>query len=195
MVRETPDVYARATLPFVESLPPKQTAWVRACLAKEKEADKLIYEDEHRMLFPDTKWDLRDASSLYTLALLKDPSLKSVRDFTGAHVEWLIRLRDGIYAKLEQTYGVRPDQLRAYMHYLPSFWMAHIHFAAITCPGAGATTFVGKAILLDDIIDSLQRDPNHFKTANLSFVVGERDPLHARLVDAGALAPLPTLPA
>ena len=75
------------------------------------------------------------------------------------------------------------------MHYLPSFWMAHIHFAVLTCPTLGGTTAVGKAILLDDILDALQKDGDHFATASLTYVVGERDPLFAKLVVAGAVVP------
>ena len=185
LVRETPEIYAQATLPFVAALPPKQTAWVRAILAREKEMEVLLYEDDGCMLLPDTKWDRKDASALYTLAILKDPALKSVRDLRGAHVPMLKQLRAGVLAELGRRYGARADQVRAYMHYLPSFWMAHIHFSVLTCPALGASTSVGKAILLDDIIDWLERDPDHFATANLTFAVGERDPLFAKLEEAG----------
>ena len=61
------------------------------------------------------------------------------------------------------------------------FWMAHIHFSVLTCSALGASTSVGKAILLDDIIDWLERDPEYFVTANLTFAVGERDPLFSKL--------------
>ena len=185
LVRETPEIYAQATLPFVAALPPKQTAWVRAILAREKEMEVLLYEDDGCMLLPDTKWDRKDPSALYTLAILKDPALRSVRDLRGEHAPMLRRLRAGVLAELGRRYGVRADQVRAYMHYLPSFWMAHIHFAVLTCPALGASTSVGKAILLDDIVDSLERDPEHFATANLTFAVGERDPLFAKLEAAG----------
>ena len=134
LVRETPEIYAQATLPFVAALPPKQTAWVRAILAREKEMEVLLYEDDGCMLLPDTKWDRKDASALYTLAILKDPALKSVRDLRGAHVPMLKQLRAGVLAELRRRYGARADQVRAYMHYLPSFWMAHIHFRCSRAP-------------------------------------------------------------
>ena len=52
-------------------------------------------------------------------------------------------------------------------------------FAALTC--------TGKAILLDDIIDALERDADHFQPSTITYVVGERDDLYARLVQAGVL--------
>lgn len=188
LVRETPSVYASVTLPFVQALPEAQTAWVRAILSKEQEADKILYEDDIGMLLPDTKWtDEDDLRSMHTLALLKDTAVRSVRDLTGAHLQPLKQLRAGVYAELLRRYNLRPDQVRAYVHYLPSFWMAHIHFAALTCPRLGMRTCTGKAILLDDIIDALERDASHFQTSSITYVVGERDDLYARLVQAGVL--------
>jgi m7GpppX diphosphatase len=117
-----------------------------------------------------------------------------VRDLTGDHATPLKKLRDAVYTMLEAKFGCTADGLRVYMHYLPSFWMAHIHFAAITYPGGSSMSPVGKAILLDDVIDALERDPHHFQKANITYMVGERDPLHAKLVEAGALKPLLPLP-
>ena len=67
----------------------------------------------------------------------------------------LKQLRAGCLAELRTRYGVAPAALRVFMHYLPTFWWAHVHFAALTCPAMGSNTSVGKAILLDDIIDHL----------------------------------------
>jgi len=78
-----------------------------------------------------------------------------VRDLRGQHLPLLKQLRKGCLAELRTRYGVPPASLRVYMHYLPTFWWAHVHFAALTCPAMGASAFVGKAILLDDIIDNL----------------------------------------
>jgi m7GpppX diphosphatase len=193
LVRETPIIYSRATRPFVEALPPRQTAWVHSILAREKEMEVLLYEDEHCMLLPDTKWDRVDMRACYTLAILKDVTIRSVRDFRGRHAPILRALRDGVLGELNRRYGIRADEVRAYMHYLPSFWQAHVHFAVVSCP-TGDTTSVGKALLLDDIIDWLECDGQHFEKASLTIIVGERDPLHARLLEIGALERLPWSP-
>jgi hypothetical protein len=191
LVRETPDIYSRGTRPFVEALPPKQTAWVHAILAREKEMEVLLYEDDHCMLLPDTKWDRVDMSACYTLAILKDIAIRSVRDLRGRHAPMLRALRDGVLEELKRRYDIRANEVRAYMHYLPSFWQAHVHFAVVSCPNMGHTTIVGKALLLDDIIDWLERDDQYFETASLTIMVGERDPLHSRLLEIGALRSLP----
>ena len=43
--------------------------------------------------------------------------------------------------------------------------------------------------MLDDIIDWIEKDADHFATTSLTYVVGERDPLFARLVEAGSVTP------
>ena len=110
-----------------------------------------------------------------------------VRDLRGVHVPMLRELRAGVMAELHRRYAAVPTSIRAYFHYPPSFWHAHVHFAALTCPAMGANVAAGKAILLDDVIDALERDGGHFETANLSILVGENDPLYKRLADANAL--------
>jgi len=98
-----------------------------------------------------------------------------------------MQLRAGGLAELRKRYGLAPAALRVYMHYLPTFWWAHVHFANLTCPMMGASTTVGKAILLDDIIDNLTRDPDFYATASLSFVVGDHDSLYTHLRAAGGI--------
>lgn len=110
-----------------------------------------------------------------------------MRDLRGQHLPLLKQLRAGCLAELRTRYGVSPASLRVFMHYLPSFWWAHVHFSALTCPAMGSTTSVGKAILLDDIIDNLERDASYYETASLSFVVGDREPLYKLLRAAGGI--------
>ena len=43
------------------------------------EMESLLYENDHAMLLPDTKWDGKDESAMYTLAILRDVTLRSVR--------------------------------------------------------------------------------------------------------------------
>mmetsp|Transcript_19937 Transcript_19937/g.45989 ORF Transcript_19937/g.45989 Transcript_19937/m.45989 type:complete len:309 (-) Transcript_19937:737-1663(-) len=187
VVRESAATYATVTKPHIESVPAKQTAWVRAILKREAEMDVLLYEDEHCMLLPDTKWDRKDVSALYTLAILKDERIKSLRDLNGSHVAALRTIREGCYAEVRRRFGVPSSKLRAYFHYLPSFWHAHIHFAALSCPAMGASLSAGKAVLLDDVIDCLERDGRHFEMASITFVVGARDALCTKLREAAAI--------
>eukprot|EP00908_Phaeocystis_cordata_P011331 Transcript_22200.p4 GENE.Transcript_22200~~Transcript_22200.p4 ORF type:complete len:331 (+),score=143.84 Transcript_22200:79-993(+) len=181
LVRETAELYRAATEPFVAALPPKQLAWVWNILDHKKEVESIIDESEHYVLLPDTKWDQADAKLLHCLAIAKDRSLHSLRDLRGAHLPMLRHTLAGGRAALRRVHGAAASQLRVYVHYLPSFWQLHVHFAALTCAAVGGGTSVGKAVLLEDIIDNLERDGEHYAKCSLSFGLGESEPLFARL--------------
>ena len=51
---------------------------------------------------------------------------------------------------IEQKWGVPADQIRAYLHYPPSYYHLHIHFCHVRFEGPGMAA--GKAHLLADII-------------------------------------------
>lgn len=121
------------------------------------------------------------------LAIVKDRTLRSVRDLRGQHAAQLRALKAGVLACLKDKYGVEARSVRAYFHYLPSFWHAHIHFNVLGCPSVGGGLNAGKALLLDDVIDWLERDPRYFETAALTFTVFEGDKLFAALHEAGAV--------
>ena len=78
------------------------------------------------------------------------------------------------------------DELRA-----PRSSRLHHHAPQTAPPAPRRTSYhllrFSQAILLDDVIDALERDGGHFETANLSILVGDNDPLYKRLADANAL--------
>lgn len=187
LVRETSTVYEAVTRPFVDALPAKQLAWVHAILDRKAEMDVLLYEDAHCMLLPDSKWaDQSDLSQLYVLAILKERTVRSVRDLHGRHATALRELRDGVLGRIREL-GVHANQVRAYFHYHPSFWLGHVHFNVIGCRTVGSGLSAGKALLLDDVIDALERDPSHFETAAITYAVGKGDKLYGALRAAGAV--------
>lgn len=52
---------------------------------------------------------------------------------------------------IKDKYGVGSDQLRAYIHYHPSYYHLHVHFMHLNVD-AGAGMAAGKAHLLDEVI-------------------------------------------
>ncbi len=52
---------------------------------------------------------------------------------------------------IADKYGVTAQQIRAYIHYHPSYYHLHVHFMHINVD-AGAGMAAGKAHLLDDVI-------------------------------------------
>lgn len=74
-----------------------------------------------------------------------------------------------------QRYQVQGDRLRVYLHYLPSYYHLHVHFTALgfEAPGSG----VERAHLLEDVIENLECDPEHYRQRPLTFALRADDPL------------------
>lgn len=201
-LRETPGAYTAAHVPYVAAIPESALGWVYKILAKEKERERLLFDCERRddgfLLNVDPKWtdhpDVADTpremwkahpstKHLYCLALCHRRDVSSLRSLQGdAHLPLLRRIRDQGYKTIEEVYGVKADDLRVFVHYPPQFYHFHVHFTALGVEGPGV--FTERAHLLDDVIDNLERDPEHYTKCNLTVRLGETDKLYKPLSDA-----------
>jgi m7GpppX diphosphatase len=71
------------------------------------------------------KWDLHTISSLYLIAIVRDKSLRSLRDLRASkelgHIPLLKAIRDEALAVAQDKWGIEKGGLRMYMHYQPSY--------------------------------------------------------------------------
>ncbi|CAK4198095.1 unnamed protein product [Aphanomyces euteiches] len=184
MAVETKEVYERATLPYIESIPTEKIQWVYNILDRKSETEKIILEDLDPatgfVLLPDTKWNPPfNVENLYCLALVMDKSIRSVRDLRAEHLALLRNLRDKSLALICEKYNVAKSSIRCFVHYQPSYYHFHVHFTHLKVPFG---IFVGKAILLEDIIYNISTRGDYYQHATLSYVVGEAQ--HAALHEA-----------
>lgn len=110
--------------PYISSFPPERIAWVHAILDGKKEADRVLFSsagDEGFMLIPDLKWDGTTLPALYLTALVRDGSIRSLRDLKRGHVGLLREIRRQAYATVKEVYGVGAGELRLFVHYQPSY--------------------------------------------------------------------------
>ncbi|KAG2488012.1 hypothetical protein HYH03_013449 [Edaphochlamys debaryana] len=180
MVTETPELYEQTVLPYIRSIPPARLQWVYNILEKKKEADRLIFEDPNPslgfMLHPDLKWDQVQPEQLYCLALVHRRDLGCMRDLTAQHLPLLENVRDKGCQAISSRYGVPPSQLRVFLHYPPSYYHLHVHFAHASLEHRGVAA--GKAVLLDDVIDCIKTfGSDAWSRRTLTFQLGEADEL------------------
>ena len=62
------------------------------------------------------------------LAIVADESIRTLRDLRGAHVPMLTRLLELCLSRLQELWGVPPDEVAAYVHYPPNVYHLHVHF-------------------------------------------------------------------
>ncbi|KAL7692936.1 putative scavenger mRNA decapping enzyme DcpS/DCS2, HIT-like superfamily [Plasmopara halstedii] len=175
MVVETKEAYRMITKAYIESIPADNVEWVYNILDHKSETERIVYEDSHPctgfVLLPDFKWsDPSKLESLYCLAIVRDRSLRSLRDLSGSNLKLLRNIRNAGLEVLREKFGVNPSSIRMYLHYQPTYYHLHVHFSHVKMTQG---TLVGKAVLLEDVIYNLSVNSDHYKNATLSFVIGE----------------------
>jgi m7GpppX diphosphatase len=179
VIDETPEDYEKITRPYIESSA-FSTKWVYNILEKKSEADRIVFEDSDPVtgfiLLPDMKWDGNQVNDLYLVALVHDRSLRSLRDVRQSHLRLLVNIRDEGAAAIKKKYGLEKDQLRMYIHYQPSYYHLHVHLTNLRYDAPGIQ--VGKAHLLNDVIDNVTLMPDYYARKTMTYVLRKNEPLY-----------------
>lgn len=119
--------------------PSKQ--WIGSVLDGSQEKEHVKLDTDTYLLLPDTErvnryWTQKKINSDYSksitvnwLAIVKDPSLRTIRDLRGEHIPMLQSLQKDCLKKITDETGVPQDKIMVYFHYHPSIYHLHIHFA------------------------------------------------------------------
>ena len=141
---ETPEMYASRD---VQSYIQQETArpckqWIVDVINGCQESECVKLRTIDFMLLPDTErvnryWRIMSSSvsrrgapcTLNWLAIATEPGLASLRDLRGRHVPMLRNLLEQTQRIIFEETGLTPEEVMAYVHYPPSVFQLHIHFA------------------------------------------------------------------
>jgi len=187
MVHETPELYRSVVLPWVDAIPPERIQWVHNIL-QGKTSESILSSTPTHVLLPDLKWDQSTLSSLYLVAIIRDHTLRSIRDLRKKHAGMLREVRADARRVAREKWSVEGGMMRMYFHYVPSYYHLHIHITAVTLNMGGMS--VGQAHLLDDVISLLELDPDDgpgvMERRTLTYVLGEQHGLYEGMMKAQA---------
>ncbi|KAF3291390.1 hypothetical protein TWF970_000604 [Orbilia oligospora] len=199
MVVETPEIYEKYVKKYItQKTEGGRLNWVYNILDHKAESEKIVYEDEDKevgfILLPDLKWDLVTMTSLYLSVIVHRTDIRSIRDFTPAHIPFLSSLRHKVLTAVSSKYSLPGDLLKIYVHYQPSYYHFHVHVVHIS-HDMGASATVGKAILLDEVIQVLklmEKLPSSagsgseivgYKDLEMTYVLGEEHDLWKKIFE------------
>ncbi|ELA47123.1 hypothetical protein VCUG_01396 [Vavraia culicis subsp. floridensis] len=140
------------------------TNWIQKI--RDGECEQPIYHDDRFIIINDYKWDMSDVSQLYLLLIFKDHGLFTIRELSLALCK---EAKIMILQILSTRYGLEEKDVLMYFHYKPSYYVLHVHVVNLERrmePGM----MVGRAILLDDIVENLMIDPLYYKKRKLFYV-------------------------
>lgn len=150
-----------------------------------QEEERIVFEDPDNtdgfILLPDLKWDGKTKETLYLIAISRRRDIRTLRDLTGDHLDFLKNIRDKSVETIHQKYDISRSQLRIYVHYQPSFYHFHVHFTYLkhAAPGINCE----RSHLLDTVISNIELLSDYYKKATLSFTVRETDLLYKKYED------------
>lgn len=195
LVRETFQMYEASHVPYITGIPSSAIGWVYKILNKEKEVERLLFDDPDPahgfVLNVDPKWTSHAAmdvpkaewhaksgkNEMYMLGLCHTKEVRSLRDLRAVHLPMLRNMLAKGTEIASATYGVPPEHLRCFVHYPPQFYHFHAHFTHVLVDFGVATE---RAHLLEDVIENIERDGTHYGKVGLTMRMGERDGLWKR---------------
>ncbi|CDO96294.1 unnamed protein product [Kluyveromyces dobzhanskii CBS 2104] len=188
IVRETPEVYKRIVKPYIDEMVNNgRLKWVNNILHSGAESDRVVYKyfdekspDDGFVVLPDMKWDGCNLDALYLVAIVHRTDIKSLRDLRPEHQQWLIDMKNKIKSVIPSCYNylISADQLRIFIHYQPSYYHFHIHIVNVRHAGLGDGIAVGKANLIEDVIENLNyMGPEGYMNRTMTYVIGENHAL------------------
>ncbi|XP_076758322.1 decapping enzyme, scavenger [Xylocopa sonorina] len=187
IVNETYELYQKITLPYIQSSS-FSIDWIHNILEHKAEQDKVVYEDKDEktgfILINDLKWD----GQPNTLKLIALPfqNIRSIRELNASHLPLLKNIRDSGISVIAKKFNIPASQLRIYLHYQPSYYYLHVHFAYLMFETPGI--YVEKAHLLSTVISNIELIHDYYTKTVLSYVVTEGDHLYTKFLEEGSIS-------
>jgi m7GpppX diphosphatase len=185
-VRETADVYNKITKTYVNSLDTAHVEWMNNVLDDKKETELCVFQNDHFKLQKDYKFNEGDLKTLYCLAIPKqarEKSLKTIRDLKGDDLPMLKSMVAECYKAIEHKFGVPQHKIYAFFHYLPTYYLMHVHFTHVDNSNRDAR----EQISLEVAISNLEMNAEYYQKCTLQYSVGEKHDLCKALMTAGIL--------
>jgi m7GpppX diphosphatase len=164
--------------------PSKQ--WIGNVLQGLQEKDQIKLETNDFILLPDTErinryWyntkknsqgkQISNSIMINWLGIVKDTTLHTLRDLRGEHVNMLESMRDMCLAKIHEETGIPVDEIMVYIHYHPSVYHLHVHFAYPYMQFNHRDIY--RIHSINTIIENLKMNPNYYALANLQLSVNK----------------------
>jgi m7GpppX diphosphatase len=190
LMEETPPMYSSSGVQQYISHETDQPTkkWIHRIIDGEQEVEHVRLRDSDFILLPDTErvnryWTLfsntaRSAArpfqpwavkTLNWLTVCTEGGLTSLRELRGRHIPMLERLSKQCLQVIRDETGIPVNEIMVYVHYPPSVWQLHVHFAHPYSQAHHKDVY--RIHSLSTIINNLKIDPDYYQKATLQISV------------------------
>lgn len=162
-----------------------QKKWIFQILEGQREKEKVKFQDDDFLLIPDFKniYKRVPRSRKKTfpvffnwMVIVKDMSLRNVRDLRGHHIPLLQKIKDkSVEILLDEFPGVQAQDIMIFANYPPSVHRLHFHLCFPFFFSNAYDAF--RVHCIDQIINNLQINSDYYYLSNFTFPVYEKNPL------------------
>lgn len=184
LLRETPELFSKITQPYIHSHPASEIKWLYQILQKEKEQERLLFEDSD----PDNGFMFTafqpaeecvaqakaNPDNFYALVLVNKRDLPSIRSLSTVHLPLLRNIRIKVLDYTQRTLGISSHHLRLFFHYKPTYFHLHVHVVHMN----HEMHVHEKDYRLDDVIQNIEFLPQYYQRATLTYHLGTNDELY-----------------
>jgi len=158
---ESYESYLQNVLPYIKN---NDNKWMYNILDGTSENDRIIYQDNDFILLPDYKWDAINVNELYYLAIVKDKSIKSIRDLNDSHIKLLENIYKNGLQTITKKYKFIKSEINVYIHYHPSYWHFHVHFSLVK---NNHITIMNHSHSLIEVINNIKVMGNYYQIVSI----------------------------
>jgi m7GpppX diphosphatase len=195
---ETGEMHASAeTRAFIEQevdRPSKQ--WVGEVVQSSRESECVKLRTEDFVLLPDINCNRRICKQaprmgrgrtggenttqkrFNWLAIVADPSIRSIRDLRGGHLKMLEQLQRECVAAIQREYEVEAGDIMIFANYPPSVYRLHFHLCAPFFKPSAYDAF--RMHPLSAIINNLRIHPDYYGLSSIQIPVHRNSELYTK---------------
>ena len=179
---ETYDIYLNKTLPYINSIEKKDISWIYNIF--EKKTEEPIGESPSKKFL--ILKDYSVAGNDKDLVCLGIPVpeysyIKSIRDLTQKELPLLEEFYIEGKKIIAKKYGCKPNEIKAFLHYPPSFYYLHIHYRSVNDPNNMSSSAINRAIDLNEIIQNIKLMNDYYQKITIDHIIQVNSKLYKAL--------------
>ena len=174
---ETPEIYKKISLPYINSILDKNTKWIRDLVYNQSEENLMFFRNDLFVICKDIVWKDNNPNNFYILAI-PVKNIKNIRHLNADHLSLLKEMQNQII-DIAFTFGIKKERLYMFFHYHPSYYFLHLHACVID--NDILETKYHRHYFLDDIIENITSDSEYYKNQTLKFELSTSNKLYKLL--------------
>jgi len=153
---------------FISKYDNNKDRWIYNIIDGITEQEEILHNDNLCIIIPNYTWDRKSKNELYLLGIVKDKEIRCIRSLDSSHIDILLYIKKvGLYI-IESNYNIKEDKIKIFIHYPPSTYQLHIHFA--TLDNKNVNSSVEYSHDLDNIIFNLSICNDYYKRIRLRYL-------------------------